>query len=128
MAAMTRLQRALATTFTATGLLHFIRPRDYEATVPDYVPMSPQDAVKWSGVAEILGGLAVIPAPTRLFARWWLTGLLLAVFPANVHMALNPADVAGRGVGADRLPRWLLFARLPLQAVFILWAWRATES
>jgi uncharacterized membrane protein len=124
---MTRLQRSLAATFTATGILHFIRPREYEATVPAYIPISPRDAVRWSGVAEVVGGLAVIPAPTRRFARWWLTGLLVAIFPANLHMALHPEDVAGRGVGIDRMPRWLLFARLPVQAVFIGWAWRATE-
>ncbi len=96
--------------------------------MPEYVPLTPEAAVRWSGVAEIVGGLAVVPAPTRLFARWWLTGLLVAVFPANLHMALRPEDVAGRGVGIDRLPRWLLFARLPVQALFIGWVWRATKT
>lgn len=125
---MTRAQKALAASYTCTGLLHFIRARDYEATVPGYVPMTPADAVRWSGIAEIVGGLAVIPAATRGFARWWLIGVLIAVFPANVHMALNPDDVATRGVPLDRFPRWLLFARLPLQGLFMLWAWRATAE
>ena len=58
---MTRVQRAFTATFTAAGILHFVRPREYEATVPGYIPISPQDAVRWSGVAEIVGGLAVIP-------------------------------------------------------------------
>jgi uncharacterized membrane protein len=78
-----------------------------------------------SGVAEIVGGLAVIPPATRRpFARWWLIALLVAVFPANVHMAVNPEQV--RGLDLDRVPRWSLWARLPLQAVAVLWVWRAT--
>ena len=41
------------------------------------------------------GGLAVLPPRTRPYARWWLLALLLAVFPANVHMALNPEEIDG---------------------------------
>jgi uncharacterized membrane protein len=122
-----RRRSALAAFWVFAGAMHFIRPRAYEATVPDYIPISAADAVSWSGAAEIAGGLAVAPAATRRFGRWWLTGLLIAIFPANVHMALEPEQVAARGVPVDRLPRWLLFARLPVQALFILWAWRATE-
>ena len=118
---MTRAQRALAATFIGGGVMHFIRARAYEATVPEYIPMTSRDAVRWSGAAEVIGGVAVIPAPTRRFARWWLIGLLTAVFPANVHMALEPDEVARRGVPVDRLPQWLLFARLPIQALFMLW-------
>ena len=61
-------------------------------------------------------------------ARWWLLGVLVAVFPANVHMAADPAAVAKRGVPIDRIPRWLLWARLPIQPLFMLWAWRATTK
>ena len=53
--------------------------------------------------------------------------MLVAVFPANIHMAVNPEQVAARGVPIDRLPRWLLWARLPIQPLFLLWAWRATR-
>jgi uncharacterized membrane protein len=109
------------------GTMHFLRRPDYEATVPGYIPLAPRDAVVWSGYAEIAGGLAVLPAPTRRLGRWWLLGVLGAVFPANVHMAVDPEDVARRGVPIDRLPRWLLWARLPVQPLFMLWAWRATE-
>lgn len=122
-----RTQKALAATFTFAGAMHFARAREYEATVPDYVPIPARDAVRWSGVAELVGAAAVVAPATRRFARWWLTGVLVAVFPANVHMALEPDVVSGRGVGVNRLPRWLLWARLPIQPLFILWAWRATE-
>ena len=84
-----------------------------------------REAVVVSGVAEIAGGLAVIPPPTRRLARWWLLALLLAVFPANVHMAVNPEQVPG--LDLNRIPRWTLWARLPLQPLAMLWVWRATR-
>ncbi len=93
---MNRSRFPLAVFWLFAGAMHFIRPREYEATVPEYIPISPEDAVRWSGYAEIAGGLAVLPARTRRFGRWWLLGLLLAVFPANVHMAADPAGSPGR--------------------------------
>ena len=60
---MTTSQRALAAFFTFAGVMHFVIPKSYEATVPDYVPISPRDAVVYSGLAEIAGALAVIPRP-----------------------------------------------------------------
>jgi uncharacterized membrane protein len=122
---MTVSQRALAAFFTVAGAMHFVRPREYEAIVPPYVGDA-RRAVVISGVAELAGGLAVISPATRGLARWWLLALLVAVFPANLHMALHPGEVAKRGVRADRIPRWLLWARLPLQPLAIWWTWRAT--
>ena len=79
-----------------------------------------------SGIAEIAGGLAVIPPSTRSpFARWWLISLLVAVFPANVHMAVNPDQVRGLD---QRIPRLALWLRLPVQALLVWWVWRATED
>jgi uncharacterized membrane protein len=121
---MSRSQRALAGFFSFAGVMHFVIPRRYEAIVPQSVPK--REAVALSGVAEIVGGAAVLARPTRRFARWWLLGLLVAVFPANVHMAVNPEQVDG--LDLDRLPRWLLWARLPLQPLAMLWVWRATRD
>jgi uncharacterized membrane protein len=123
---VTGSQRALAAFFTFAGVMHFVIPRSYEATVPAYVRIPPREAVAISGVAEILGGLAVIPPSTRRpFARWWLLALLVAVFPANVHMAIRPEQV--KGLDLKRIPRWSLWARLPIQALLVWWVWRATE-
>jgi uncharacterized membrane protein len=122
-----RSPRALALFWLFAGTMHFVRARDYENTVPEYIAISPEDAVRWSGYAEIAGGLLVAPRATRRLGRWWLLGLLVAVFPANVHMAVDPEAVAERGTPVDQLPRWLLWARLPVQPLFALWAWRATE-
>ncbi len=90
--------------------------------MPPWIPLH-AEAVAVSGVAEIAGGVAVLSERTRPAARWWLLGLLLAVFPANVHMALHPA-----AAGAGDIPRWLLWARLPLQPLMMLWVWRATSD
>lgn len=123
---MTRSQRALAGFWIFAGVMHFVIPSRYEATVPDYVPISPRDAVAWSGVAEIAGGVAVLPKSTRRLAGWWIVGVLVAVFPANVHMAVSPEQV--RGLERSGIPRWALWARLPVQPLFIYWALRATRD
>ena len=122
---MTASQRALAAFFTFAGVMHFVIPRQYEAIVPDYVRIPPREAVIVSGVAEIAGGLMVIPPATRGLARWWLFALLAAVFPANVHMAVRPEEV--RGLDLDRTPRWALWARLPFQPLMAWWVWRAAR-
>jgi uncharacterized membrane protein len=124
---VTRSQRLLAAFFTFAGAMHFVRPREYRAIVPPAVPMH-REVVVVSGVAEIVGGLAVISPSTRPLARWWLLALLAAVFPANVDMATNPTDVTDRGAGADRIPSWMLWARLPLQPLMMWWVWRATAA
>jgi uncharacterized membrane protein len=113
--------RALAAFFVLAGALHFIRPREYEAIVPPYVPR-PREVVALSGVAEIAGGASALAPGARWFTRWWLIALLLAVFPANVHMAVHPDQVRGLSVA-----RWLLWARLPVQGVLVAWVWQATR-
>ena len=124
---MTRSQRLLAAFFTLAGTMHFVRPRAYEAIVPPYVPAH-REAVQVSGVAVLAGGLAVISPATRPAARWWLLALLVAVFPANLHMALHPDEVERKGVPATQIPSWLLWARLPLQPLMMIWVWRATAA
>jgi uncharacterized membrane protein len=114
----------LAAFFAVGGILHFIRPRAYEAIMPPWVPRH-REAVQVSGAAEIIGAAAVLAAPTRGLGRWWLIGVLAAVFPANIHMAVNPEQV--RGLDLERIPRWALWARLPLQPLMMLWVLRATE-
>ena len=122
---MSSSRRLLAGFFTFAGSLHFVRTREYEAIMPPQLPMH-REAVLISGIAEIAGGIAVLHPRTRPVARWWLLGLLAAVFPANVYMALAPEEVSKRGVAANRIPQWLLWARLALQPLAMLWVWRAT--
>jgi uncharacterized membrane protein len=102
--------------FLVAGTLHFLKPKPYAATIPDALPRK-LELVYASGVAEIAGGALVLPERTRRAAGWWLIATLLAVFPANVNMAVN----------ADRfrsVPEPLLWARLPVQGLLIAWVWR----
>jgi uncharacterized membrane protein len=103
--------------FIVAGLLHFLRPKPYVAIVPDALPRK-RELVYVSGVAEIAGGLGVLAAPTRRVAGWWLIATLIAVFPANVNMAVNAERFRA-------VPEPLLWARLPVQGALIAWVWRA---
>jgi uncharacterized membrane protein len=87
--------------------------------MPPYVPRH-SEAVVVSGVAEIAGGVGMLVPAARPLARWWLLALLVAVYPANVHMALNPRRYR-------EIPPPLLWARLPLQGVFAWLVWRARD-
>ncbi len=117
---MTRSQRLLAVVFTAAGALHFLRPQMYEEIVPDYLPAH-RELVFASGAAEIAGAVMVVFPRTRRLGGLWLAAMLVAVFPANVDMALNADRYAS-------LPPALLWARLPLQGLLIWWALRATRA
>ena len=123
---MNRSRIGLAAFFVAAGANHFAKPRFYEAIVPPAIADRKQEINAVSGAAEIAGGLAVLHPASRRLGRWWLLALLVAVFPANLHMAVNPEQV--RGLDMRRFPRWALWARLPLQPLCMLWVWRATRN
>ena len=116
---MTWPQRLLSVAFLTTGILHFLRPSYFEEIVPDYLP-SHHEIVLISGAAEIAGGAGVVFGRTRPAAGIWLVALLVAVFPANVNMAVNSERF-------QSIAPTLLWARLPLQGLLIWWAWRATR-
>ena len=111
----------LSAFFVAAGINHFAMPKAYEAMVPPPLRARRRLVVQLSGVAEVVGGLAVVPGRTRRPAGLYLVALLAAVFPANVYMATAPERFR-------RIPRWALFARLPLQPLMMLWALRATRG
>lgn len=122
---MTALRRFLAGFFTIAGLLHFVRPKAYEEIVPPGLPLV-HEAVLVSGAAEIAGGLALLSERTRAPAAWWLTALLVAVFPANVYMALSPEEI--EGLPQTELMKLTLWLRLPLQPLLIWLVWRAART
>jgi uncharacterized membrane protein len=123
---MSPLRLALAAFFAFTGTMHFLRPRFFEAIVPPTIEPRKKEIVAISGAAEIAGAAAVLVPATRRFGRWWLLGLLVAVFPANIHMAVRPEQV--QRLDLRRIPRWTLWARLPLQPLAMLWVWRTTRD
>jgi uncharacterized membrane protein len=99
--------------------MHFVIPRQYEAIVPARLAGRRREIVAISGVAELAGGLAVLPARTRRGARWWLLATLAAVYPANIEMALHPERF-------PKIPASALWARLPVQGLFAWITWRGT--
>jgi uncharacterized membrane protein len=107
--------------FVFAGVSHFTNPDFFVSIVPPYLP-APLALVYVSGVFEILGGLGVLLPATRRWAGWGLLGLLVAVYPANVHMALSPEPFVAEGT-----PLWALYLRLPFQFVFMAWVWWATK-
>jgi uncharacterized membrane protein len=109
--------------FIAVGVAHFVVPAFFEAIVPPWLPAwlpSPRALVLWSGAAEIAGGLGALVPRTRRAAGWGLLLLLVAVFPANVHMLLD-------ALARDAAWWWsaALIARLPMQPLLMWWVWRA---
>jgi uncharacterized membrane protein len=115
-----RSRRLLAAFFVGSGVNHFVMPRAYEQIVPPRLQGDARRVVAVSGVAEIVGGLAVLPSRTRRLAGPGLVALLAAIFPANLYMARSPERFR-------RIPRWALYGRLPLQPMMMWWAWRATR-
>ncbi|HEV7585353.1 MAG TPA: hypothetical protein VGO14_06200 [Solirubrobacteraceae bacterium] len=113
-------RRLLAAFFVGSGVNHFVMPRAYERMVPPSLRDQAREVVAVSGVAEIVGGLAVLPIRTRSVAGRGLVALLAAIFPANLYMARSPARFR-------KVPPWALYARLPLQPMMMWWAWRATR-
>ncbi len=112
----------MGTAYVIAGVLHFLVPELYVQIVPPQLPW-PTGLVYLSGVAEIALGIGVMVPRTRRIAAWGLVALLLAVFPANVYMAMSGVVIQGApGPIADpsTLGRW---GRLPLQVVLIAWAW-----
>ncbi len=102
--------------FIAAGVNHFVRPDFYVRIMPPYLPWH-LELVYLSGLAEIVLGAALLIPRLTTGAAWGLIALLLAVFPANVHMALNAEQLA------DYSPI-MLWVRLPVQMLLIAWAYR----
>ncbi|HEX8290520.1 MAG TPA: MauE/DoxX family redox-associated membrane protein [Pyrinomonadaceae bacterium] len=113
------LKYLLCLFFVGAGLNHFINPAFYLKIMPPYLPWH-RFLNYLSGFFEIaLGVLLLTPALTRV-AAWGLIALLVAVFPANIQMAINPQLYPEISPAA-------LWLRLPLQAVFIAWAYWYTR-
>jgi uncharacterized membrane protein len=110
-----RVLAALA--MVAIGVLHFLQPDGFVKIVPAFFPM-PRVLVFVSGFFEILGGIGLLIPRFRRAAAIGLIALYIAVFPANVNMAVNDIQPAGYVI-----PNLALWIRLPFQLVFIALAW-----
>ena len=110
----------LSAFFITIGVDHFRNPNFYLNIMPQQWPLK-LEAVYVSGFFEILGGVCVIFHQLRKLAGWGLIALLIAVYPANVHMAVNYylfPDIS----------QTMLYFRLLLQFLFAYWVYRTTIS
>jgi len=119
---LSRTKRALLWLMSAFyvlgGVYHLVNPGFYLPMMPPYLPWH-RELVFVSGVAELVLGVAVLIPGLRRAAALGIIALLIAVFPANLHIAMNDVPLAGATEGAG-VWNWV---RLPFQAVFIAWAW-----
>lgn len=106
--------------YVAAGVNHFVNPAFYTQMMPPYLPWH-LALVYASGVAEAALGALLLFRPWSTWAAWGLIALLLAVFPANLHMALHPTDFPWASPAA-------MYLRLPVQGVLIAWAYWYTRE
>nr|WP_235728445.1 DoxX family membrane protein [Halosimplex carlsbadense] len=122
------LRYVMGLSYVLAGVLHFVAPETYERIVPPQFPR-PRTLVYLSGIAEAGLGIGVLFERTRRRSAWGLIALLVAVFPANVYMATGDDFDLGDVPAQLRDPRdAALWARLPLQAVLVAWAWWYTDE
>ena len=103
--------------YVVVGVMHFTHVDFFLRAMPDYLPAH-LELVWLSGVFEILGGLGLLVKKTRRFSSFGIIALLFAVYPANIHMAMHPAEFADLGMTPLGL-----YVRLPFQFVFMAWAY-----
>ncbi len=119
---MTRLRAAspylLAALLAAGGTLHFLVPGPYDRIIPSFLP-APRLWTYASGVVELACAAAVLAPPSRRWGALATALLFIAVFPANVQMALDAQGPTARAVA---------YARLPLQVPLVLWALHVRRS
>ena len=105
----------MAVLYILAGANHFVNPKLYLRIIPPYIPW--HKAMNYiSGAAEIFLGLLLLCPPLSTLAARGIIVLLIAIFPANVYHITSAKP--GKGI-----PIWALYLRIPLQGVFILWAW-----
>lgn len=112
----------LALFMIAMGVGHFVLTKWFVMAMPPYLPWH-RELVLVSGVFEIAGGVGLLIPRLRRAAGWGLVALFVAVFPANIHMAMDPVQFGGEPIAP-----WIWWARLPLQAPLIAVAWWMTRA
>ena len=125
---MTRPKRVLlwimGIFYIVAGIAHFANPDVYLPMMPPYLPWH-LALIYLSGLAELVLGAAVLVEPLRPIAAWGIILLLIAIFPANLHIAMNNVPLFGATEGAG-VWNWI---RLPFQAVLMAWAcWYADRG
>jgi uncharacterized membrane protein len=107
----------IAVFFIAGGIAHFVVTDSYIAAMPDYLGYH-KELIIISGVFEILGAIGILVPQTRLLAGYGLIALIIAVYPANINMALHPEKYTD-------ISELFLYIRLPFQFLFMWFVWWA---
>lgn len=111
----------LAGLLTVTGTMHFVAPKVFASIIPPQLPHR-SALVYASGAAELTCAAGLAVPRTRRVAGWATALLFVAVFPANVQMALDAGDRSAAYRAAT-------YARLPVQVPLVMWAvWVARVS
>lgn len=116
------LRVILAVCMIVAGPLHFVVPEPFIKIVPDVLPY-PATLVYLSGIFETLLGIGLLIPPVSRVAARGLVILFIAVYPANINMAVNHIHL--QNIPDDRW--WFHAIRLPFQFVLIAWAWWYTR-
>jgi uncharacterized membrane protein len=116
-----RMRLAMAVALVLAGSDHWLNPGRYLPMMPAWVPFH-LEAVLLTGAAEIAGALGLMLGRLRHLAGVMLAIYFVAVFPANIHNALN-------GLAVEGLPQaqWYYWIRLLFQPVAIWWALYSAE-
>ncbi|GGU66500.1 DoxX family protein [Lentzea flava] len=112
---------ALAALLGLAGITHFTRPKYYDAIVPRALPGTPRQWTYASGAAELALATAVAAPRTRRLGGLAAAAFFVAVFPANVKMALDFRSKSPKA-------RALAYGRLPLQIPLVAWAWKVAKA
>jgi uncharacterized membrane protein len=104
--------------FLIGGIAHFVVMDFFVLAMPDYLGYH-KELVIISGIFELLGAIGILIPGTRLLAAYCLIALVIAVYPANIHMALHPERYA-------EISALFLYIRLPFQFLFVWFIWWAT--
>ena len=106
--------------YVIAGVMHFVNPEFYLKIMPPWLPWH-LELVYLSGVAEILLGIGLLIPRFKRLSAWGVIALLLAVFPANIY------QLTSGGAGMN-VPVWGLWLRIPIQFLFIYWAYTHTKE
>ncbi|MEB3220374.1 MAG: DoxX family protein [Nostocales cyanobacterium 94392] len=117
------LRVVLAVSIIIVGITHFTIPQPYVKIMPPQLPY-PLGLVYLSGFYEILGGIGLLVPPLSQPAAWGLIALFIAVYPANINMAINHIEIESMPYSGSPLFQAI---RLPLQGVLIAWAYWYTK-
>lgn len=109
-------QYLLGILFIVAGMFHFRKPKVYERIIPPYIPAK-TSVVIISGIAEMILGLMLMNKDSETTAAWGIIVLLLIFLPVHIYMLQDKK-------ASLKLPKWILWVRLPLQFAMMIWAYQ----